>query len=159
MIFTQPHSRSSPRPSTQRHPALTFEDVCTEAVKDEDQVVLDNHILLFFRLNFFRRHSTRVSLSLSFLSFFSSGWTYPGKRRSFGQIGVTLMNCLLQRSPCVFFRRSRGSAYCCVAGRHRCSSAKCSSCLPLLPFSLTRCREQESRPRFLTNEDTSIRNT
>lgn len=52
-------------------------------------------------------------------------------------------------------RRSDGSERCCGAGRQRCSSAKCSSCLPLLPFSLARCREQESRPRFLTNEDNS----
>lgn len=53
------------------------------------------------------------------------------------------------------FRRPDGGERCCGAGRQRCSSAKCSSCLPLLPFSFPRCREQESRPRFLTNEDNS----
>lgn len=105
-----------------------------------------------------RRHSTRVCLlPLSSLSVSSRrGWTYPGERCSFGLTGVTLMNsAFFQRSPCVCFRRSGGSEYCSVAGRQRCSSAKCSSCLPLLPFSLTRCREQESRPRFSTNEDAS----
>lgn len=152
--LTQPPPPRTPRPSIQQHPALTFKDVCTEAVKDEDQVLLDNHILLFsFTIS--RRHSTRVCLCLFSLSLFSSGWTYPGKRHSFGLTGVTLMNSAFSWEVPVYFRRSGGSDYSSLAGRQRCSSAKCSSCLPLLPFSLTRCREQESRPRFLTNEDAS----
>lgn len=47
--------------------ALTFKDVCTEAVEDEDEVLLDNHILLF-SVTILRRHSTGVCLCL-FLSF------------------------------------------------------------------------------------------
>lgn len=62
--FTQPPPRGTPRPSIQQHPVLTFEDVCTEAVKDEDEVLFDNHILLF-SVTISRRHSTRV-FSLSF---------------------------------------------------------------------------------------------
>lgn len=141
---------------------LTFKDARAEAVKDEDQVLLDNHILLFsFTIS--RQHSTRVwLLSPCFpplsLSLLFSGWTYPGDRRSFWLTGVTLMNSVsfffCRWSPCVFSLIG-GSEHCSEAGRQRCSSAKCSSCLPLLPFSLTRCREQESRPRFLTNEDAS----
>lgn len=70
----QPPPPRTPRPSIQQHPAaLTFKDACTEAVKDEDQVLVDNHILLFsFTIS--RRHSTFVSVS----SLSSSGWTYPG---------------------------------------------------------------------------------
>lgn len=107
-LTQQPPPPRTPRPSTQQHPSLTFKDVCTEAVKDEDQVLLDNHILLF-SFTILRRHSTRV-LSLSFLSFslFSSGWTYPGKRRSFGLTGVTLMNSAFAREVPVYFSQIRG---------------------------------------------------
>lgn len=86
----------------------------------------------------------------------SSRCTYPGNGAASDSCtdGVYLSSEVL----CVF-RRSDGGDRRCGAGRQRCSSAKCSSCLPLLPFSLTRCREQESRPRFLTNEDNSMDHT
>ena len=60
----------TPRPSisTQQHPALTFKDVCTEAVEDEDQVLLDDHILLFSFTNSASTLHSRLSL-VSFLSF------------------------------------------------------------------------------------------
>lgn len=51
-----------------------------------------------------------VSVSLS-CCVFSSGWTYPGKRRSFGLTGVTLMNSAFSREVPVylFSRRSWGA--------------------------------------------------
>lgn len=102
--FTHPPPPRTPRPSTQQHPVLTFKDACTEAVKDEHQVLLDNHILLF-SFAILRQHSTRgLTLFILSLSLLSSRWTYPGERRSFWLTGVTLMNsCLFLRSPCVFF--------------------------------------------------------
>lgn len=111
--------------------------------------------VMFF--SFLRRHSTpRASLS---------GCCSPFAPRRGALIQVTAQfvrerSCTDGVYPssevlCVF-RRSDGGDRRCGAGRQRCSSAKCSSCLPLLPFSLTRCREQESRPRFLTNEDNSV---
>lgn len=118
-------------------------------------------IIFFSFLSQFLVDTPLASVCLSCLSpSFASGGTYPGKQRSFELTRVTLMNSEFSfwRSPYEFLscRSRRGNDYCSVAGRHRCSSAKCSSCLPLLPFSLTRCREQESRPRFLTNEDASM---
>lgn len=93
-----------------------------------------------------RRHSTRVRLSFLLLS---------SRRDGLIQVNGAVSDwpelhrwtLFPEKSLCIF-RRSGGSDYCSEAGRQRCSSAKCSSCLPLLPFSLTRCREQESRPRF-----------
>lgn len=74
--FTQPPAapHTTPVYSTQQHPALTFKDVCTEAVEDEDQVLLDDHILLFSFTNSASTLHSRLSLA-SFLSFclFSSG--------------------------------------------------------------------------------------
>lgn len=106
--FMQPPPRGTPRPSIQQHPVLTFEDVRTEAVKDEDEVLLDNHILLF-SVTISRRHSTRVCLS-SLSPSFASGWTYPGKQRSFELTRVTLMNSAFAfwRSPCFFFLADPG---------------------------------------------------
>lgn len=68
--FTHPPPPRTPRPSTQQHPVLTFKDACTEAVKDEHQVLLDNHILLF-SFAILRQHSTRVWLFLFCLYLFS----------------------------------------------------------------------------------------
>lgn len=153
--FTHPPPPRTPRPSTQQHPVLTFKDACTEAVKDEHQVLLGNHILLF-------SFAIYVNTPLAFDSFYSvfisslvkvdlSRWTAQFLTdRSY----IDELLPFSEESLCIF-RRSGGSDHCSEAGRQRCSSAKCRSCLPLLPFSLTRCREQESRPRFLTNEDAS----
>lgn len=132
-------------------------------------MLLEDHILLFLLHNVMSTlQSASVSVFFSFslsLSLFSSGWTYPGKRRSFRTDRSYIDElCLFSREVPVlyyyyflfiFFADPGAVISVAVAGRQRCSSAKCSSCLPLLPFSLTRCREQESRPRFLTNEDAS----
>lgn len=53
------HLAATPRPSSHSSiPALTFKDVCTEAVKDEDEVLLDDHILLLFS----PRHNVTATL-------------------------------------------------------------------------------------------------
>lgn len=144
--------RQPPRPSAQKHPVLTFNDICTEAGEDEDQVLLGSHVLLFSPSTL---HSTGVSVRL-LLSF-------APRRGALIQVTAQFVrerSCADGVCPSSevlrVFRRSDGGDRRCGAGRQRCSSAKCSSCLPLLPFSLTRCREQESRPRFLTNEDNSM---
>lgn len=143
--------RQPPRPSGQTHPVLTFNDICTEAGEDEDQVLLGSHVLSSPST----LHSTRVSVRLL--------RSFAPRRGALIQVTAQFVrerSCTDGVYPscevlCVS-RRSDGGARRCGAGRQRCSSAKCSSCLPLLPFSLTRCREQESRPRFLTNEDNSM---
>lgn len=79
--------------------ALTFKDVCTEAVEDEDEVLLDNHILLLFRHNFASTLHWRLSLSFALFLLRRDGLIQVN-----GQIGVTLMNsAFFRRSPCVFF--------------------------------------------------------
>lgn len=44
-----PHRARTPRPSVQQqqqHPSLTFKNAGTQAAEEEDQVLLDNHLLL-----------------------------------------------------------------------------------------------------------------
>lgn len=141
-----------PRPSARKHPVLTFNDICTEAGEDEEQVLLGSHVLLFSPSTL---HSTRVSVRL-LLSFAPRRGALIQVTAQFVRERSCTDGVYPSSEVLRVFRGSDGGDRRCGAGRQRCSSAKCSSCLPLLPFSLTRCREQESRPRFLTNEDNSM---